>query len=274
MVSRQSVSPGYARIACGLSLISLLCGCFNASTAVTVKKDGSGTVTETVLITETVAAWTGTNSAEANLYSHKLRCRDRAINMGRGVTLGTVEEVRTNGMTGFKAVYAFKDVRHLAVDQQPDLSILGNLVQGKTTGSLPVTFGLDMSSSPTLVVNFPKPRTPANSLAQTLVPPMPKGIVADERAVIRTLFKNFRIQLSITAQGGVVSPKASHIASGGKDTAFLLDLDIAKTLEDDRQLDKLLALGQINDMDTARARLSGAAGIKIEPAERIEIVFR
>ena len=106
MVSRQSVSSGYARIACGLSLISLLCGCFNASTSVTVKKDGSGTVTETVLITETVAAWTGTNSAEANLYSHKLRCRDRAINMGRGVTLGTVEEVRTNGMTGFKAVYA------------------------------------------------------------------------------------------------------------------------------------------------------------------------
>lgn len=263
----------FTGIVCGLGLISLLAGCLDTSTVVYVKKDGSGTVTEKVMVTDELAAWTGTNQTGPTFACNRNRLKDKAAAMGRDVNLESVEELREKGMTGFRAVYAFRDVRNLAIDQQPDFAILGNLAPKQASRSRPVTFGFDETGSPTLVVNIPKPRAEDDVPLQASPPPIPRNLIAQQRAVIRTMFAKFRIRLLVKVQGTITGTHASHVEPGDRNTVVLLDLDVGKLVKDDLQLDKLMAMGRIDDIDTVRRRLVGMPGMKVENAERIGIEF-
>lgn len=273
IVNRRDIILGRLSIACGLGLISLLCGCMDANTVVFVRKDGSGTVTETIMIRESLAPWTGTNQAAFTVAGNKARLADRASLMGQNVFLLSAEEVHVNGMIGLKAVYAFKDVRSLTVDMQPDVSLLGKLGPVQTDKRRPVTFGFGAKGD-SLLINVPK--TGVNEAVTSLPRPsnVPRNLAPEQRAVVRTMFAGFKIKLCIRIEGAIATTNASFIERGERNTVLLLDLDIEKLLEDDRIMDKLLAMGRIDDMDTARRKLAGLPDMRIEPADRIEIGFK
>lgn len=273
-MSSRAGSIAVSRALCCLWLISLASGCLDAETVVFVRKDGSGTVTEKVMVANEVAAWSGSNSPAAMLAVQKGRCAARASAMGREAKLESFQEVREKGMTGYMAVYAFKDVRNLILDPQPDVSLLGHLAPKQAAKAKPVTFGFDRGGTASLVVNFPKPRPDEASQPLVPPPPLPRNLAAEQRAVIRTMFADFRVRLNIKLQGTIAGTTATYVEPGVRDTVVLMDMNIGKLLKTDRYIDRLLTMGRIDDVDTARKRLATMPDIRLESSERIEIGFK
>lgn len=237
-----------------------------------VKKDGSGTVTETIKIKESLVPWTSSNQTAFTVAGNKSMLAARALAMGRNVSLTSVEDLQDHGMIGFKAIYTFKDIRTLTIDLQPNTAVLGQLAPGQTDRQ-PVTFAMNNDGS-SLTINIPKPEINETIKSQPTFQPVPKNLIPEQRAVVRTMFADFRIQLCVTVQGIIGRTNASSIEPGDKNTVVLLDLNIDKLLEDDRQLDKLLTMGKIDDIDTARIKLAGMPKIKIEPSDRVTIELK
>ena len=125
-------------------------GCIELKTIVTVEKDGSGTVEQTVYYTEMDAGAFGmtfdVEGAEANgfdfgdavkkpseeekLATTRAQAEKIAASMGEGVTLQTVEPLPPrNGRKGVRIVYAFKDINKLRVDPLPEVTLGGGGMQ-------------------------------------------------------------------------------------------------------------------------------------------------
>ncbi|MEI6972256.1 MAG: hypothetical protein WCL44_12175 [bacterium] len=248
----------------------MISGCLDAETVVFIKKDGSGTVTETVMFADEAVAWSCTNSPATLLAMQRRRCMVRAQSMGRNTRLEFFRELRSNGRVGFSAIYGFKDVRSLAIDPQPDAFLLGQIASQKPSSLRPVTFTLE---SDNLVVNFPKPVPDEPATPEPKPQPIPRNLIAEQRAAVRTMFAGFRVRLLVKVDGTIGRTTAAHIEPGNRDTLVLFDLEVAKLLANDKHLDQLLTAGRIDDIDTARKRLAGLPNVRIESTERVEVEF-
>jgi hypothetical protein len=51
-------------------------------------------------------------------------------------------------------------------------------------------------------------------------------------------------------------------------------MNVGKLVEDDAQIKKLLALGEIQNMDEAAEKIKGIPNLKIETAEQVVIEFQ
>jgi len=124
-------------------LVGVLCsGCIDATTLVTVKKDGSGTIEESVYISKVVeqmlnemtAAMGGkTASAPKTSKIDENKLKAKAAKMGEGVRfVSATEEKKADGSMGTREVYAFSDIRKLRLQSDPDTSALDGAA--KTSG--------------------------------------------------------------------------------------------------------------------------------------------
>jgi len=284
MERRARVQPGarpatvgerarrFASSACLCVALATVCGCLDATTVVFVKKDGSGTVTETILVREIVVASAGTNQHIPTLAEESATCRQRAETIGRGVVLQSIKQLRDKDAIGFEAVYAFDDVRELTLDQQPDLSLLGNLVSGRADGREPIRFEFAGGNTPTLTVNIPKPKAPAETGLEPVG--VVKSVATEQKALVRKMFKDFRVKLLVTVDGKIGQTTASFFDQGTGNMVTIFSFDLEKLLGDDRLLEEALGKGRMDDINKARIKLDGVRGMKLEKAEQIEIKFK
>jgi hypothetical protein len=139
----------------GLSLIVgaglIMSGCLESNTVVTVEKDGSGTVEQTVYYPEMDLAAAGFQfgagdgdaqgfefgdapkkpTAEEELAKTRAQAEKTAARMGEGVTLQSVDALPPrNGRKGVRIVYAFKDINKLRLSPLPDAQLGGGMQIG------------------------------------------------------------------------------------------------------------------------------------------------
>ena len=110
----------------------VLMGCIETITLIHVNKDGSGTIEETIVITnaftELINSFGGEQAKSEDepelLDEDELRAR--AVGMGQGVRLVSAEPIKSDKGSGYKAVFHFDDINKL-------LAVLDRLVeQGNT----------------------------------------------------------------------------------------------------------------------------------------------
>ena len=118
-------------------------GCLKSKTVVTVEKDGSGTVEQTLYYPEVDLAAGGFqfgvegggadgtefgNSAnkptpEEELAATRAQAEQTAAQMGEGVTVQSVEALpANNGQKGVRIVYAFNDINQVHIDPMPEMT--------------------------------------------------------------------------------------------------------------------------------------------------------
>ena len=258
------------------AVLMLAGGCLDARTVVLVRRDGSGTVTETVLLDEVVAARVALEGAGiSNLVE---LCTARAGTFGRGVRLNgsSVRELRQNGMVGYEAAYSFDNVRTLSVAQTPELSCLGRFAPRRTGEAQPVTFDFEGSGYPTLTILVPQSPVQKAPEPDAGADRKPRSTVTrEEMAVLRKLLAHLRIVLQVKVDGEIARTTAAFAAGPEEErnTITLIDIDAARLLSDDDRLRKVVDIGRVEDVETARARLAGIAGVLSEPRDRVTVRF-
>jgi len=99
---------------------------------------------------------------------------------------------------------------------------------------------------------------------------------AQEKAMMKRMFDGFRFRMLIKVDGEITQTNASYAHKGedGKTQyVTLFDMNIGELLKDEKEFEKLVSLGEMEDMATARTKLLGVLGLKIETEREVTVSF-
>jgi hypothetical protein len=268
------------RLAAVTALAASSVACIGADILVKVKGDGSGTVEKSLTMNPATLAEMGpskggkdpTKLTDQELLSGPFNpetLKAEAARMGGGVTFVSATPVREKDKLGVKAVFAFKDVNTLKVNQKP-------MAEGTPGGK----------ASPDDDLKFTLTKQGGNSVLRLLSKPMdlksggpkkpkespPAGM--DQMAkgmmdMMKPMLKGLRITIAVEVDGTVVKTNSQY-AAGNRVT--YLDLDFGALLADEKALK---AFGDVEgSVEQQKAALAKVKGMKVHLEPEMVVEFK
>jgi hypothetical protein len=268
----------------GVGLLALaLSACISVTTTIKLKTDGSGTVTQRMVMSPEMAemmtglaAMGAEEGAAAPELFPEEKLRSQAADMGPGVTFVSSKKIKDKSGEGVEAVYAFKSIDTLKVEQKPTPPVEGAQTKGESEAPdfhlthLPNGHAL-------LTVVFPEPKKQASSdeKGKAAAGKKPKAEKkkpsAKEMQQAKEMLKGLRIGLYLDAGKKVVKTNSPYL-DGNR--VILMELDFEALLSDEKQLKKLMAVEGENSIEAVKQALKGIPGIKVHLDRKITIEFK
>jgi hypothetical protein len=272
------------RLALTLIAAGVLSGCLASSTVIHVNADGTGTIES--LTTMNPAALAQLRQMASGLSGRPEqksfdpfatdKWQAAAAKMGEGVTLVSADRVATSDVEGMKAVYAFRDISKVTLNQRPDI---GDGVSGRVGGlSLggggpeDVSFRLNRQAggNAVLTVVFPAPAGSAPSSVAAGAGGQVDGMKSaspQTLLILQQLLKGLKISIVVEPNGRLVRT-TSPFVDGEKVT--LLDLDFDALVADP---ERLLAMQNVTSVEQAKQTLRDVPGVKVNQEREVTIEF-
>jgi hypothetical protein len=261
----------------------LLAGCLNSTTVINVKADGSGTIDQTLLMSKqamaqlqqmTGALGQGGAAKKPSLFDEQ-SLRNAAASLGEGVTFVSATPMSTADADGTRAVYAFKDITKLRMNQKPSTPGAGVPAVGVPGGDahedLLFRFAKSPAGNPRVTVVFPEAKVDeARKAAQANQGQQAKPgdpMQAAALAMLKPMLNGMKISIVLQPEGRIVKTNSPFVQG---QQVTLLEMDLGQLLADDTMLQKLQAAGSLEDM---KAMLKGVKGAKINPDREVSVEF-
>ncbi|HSR18654.1 MAG TPA: hypothetical protein VLM39_11245 [Ignavibacteriaceae bacterium] len=261
-------------------LLLVFTGCIEVKTLITVNKDGSGTIEETMVMSEQVvemmkgfsAAFTSdsTQQQDFNIFDEN-NLKERAGSLGKGVTYVSGEKIEEGNKKGFRALYAFKNLDDISLKKIPQNDIPLNITE--VAGS-DLIFKFKKGSPSEIFISFPEMEDSASSSEEwtdstdEFDSPDSSGDSTFTQEAL-DLMKDLSISLIMRTNGPIVESNAAYV-EGPEVTLFQLDFN--KLLDSKEDLQELFKLKSRN-MEKIKDLLKNIPGIKIETSKEIFIKF-
>jgi hypothetical protein len=269
---------------------ALLGGCIDVEKVVTIKPDGSGSVTETVVLTrEAIASLKqigGQLTARPGVASKakpaedgfqlldEKKLRAAARSMGKNVTLLSAKKISTPKGEGYTAIYGFTDIADLKLDQNPLQSMVkidaGDEERGVESPdgkkdeerAENITFDFTKGVPARLVVRLPR------EVATETVPRAEDDDPMSEQ-MVQQMLKDMRVRISIRAEGTITETDAEfhHNAQ-----VTLMEIDFNKLLASPAKLKSLIRARPRTFQET-KELLKNVEGAKVETKSAVRIQF-
>ncbi len=244
-----------------------LAGCINSATLISVKPDGSGTVQQTTLMNASAmkAMLPGLNEPGTSSNTiNEDELKRAAERMGKGVRFVSAEPAKAGTFEGATAVFAFEDINHLQVSQDPNLGGGTPAMFGAEPPPMenPVTFSLTRNGGTSvLTVQFKDKPVPEDQAAG-----MPQGgpDMSDPAVMgmVKSMFDGFKVAIDLDITGSIVKTNAEYV-NGSRIT--LMEMDLAQLFADQEKLKALQGkLGPGVSLTEAKPYLKDIQGIKID----------
>lgn len=255
-------------------------GCIDSATKIIVKTDGSGTLEKTIVVStnlvkflESMGMGGDAKTIEEGMLSEK-SLKVEASQMGAGVTFVSSQKITTTKGNGYKAVYSFKDITTLRLDQNPagDVTLpSGGGAAGSGQASAPelYTFRFTKGSPATLTIVAPKVQASPSAAKGTQTQTDPKQ-AEQMLAAMRPLYADLRMAVTVEVQGKIAETNALYVDGS---TVTLMDLDFGKILADDAVFKKL-ASTQAQSVKDIQELVKTMPGVKLDAQESVTIKFR
>jgi len=263
-----------------LGLVCAACltfvGCFQSSTLLKINADGSGTIEETMLMTQAAlaqfqqmaGAFGKGDAKDLNPFSED-QAKNAVKDMGEGVTFVSSTPIKTAAGEGRKIIYAFTDINRVQVNQQPTPPAGGG-ASGSSMEAAPkedLHFALTHlpNGDALLKVTFPKPKeTPAADEDKPGNAEMPE---AAQMAMMQQFMAGMKIAMAVQPSGRIVHTNSQYVQGN---TVTLLEVDFDQLLKDPEAMKKLQGL---KSLEASKAVLKDVPGIKVNPASEVTIEF-
>ena len=212
------------------SLVSA--ACFNSSTTIRIKGDGSGTIEQTTLLTAAamaqmrqLAAMSGENGKPLDLFSAD-QAQQMASALGPDVKLVSSKPVKNADGEGNVMMFSFTDVTKLHLNQQPSLpggvAVDAPGVQKKAE-EVKFAFSRNPDGNAVLGITMPSPKMPAVPM-----PTAPAGssgaanrVSPEQIAMAKQMLAGMRLAIAVEPEGTLVKTNSPFV-DGRKVT--LIDL--------------------------------------------------
>ena len=287
----------YLRLLVLFSLPLLLSACVSFESVLSLKPDGSGTITQTTMMSrkavEQMASMANTFGAKGDahgsfdktvneMFSEK-QARQQMAKLGEGVTFVSYAPASTAEAAGMKAVYSFKDISKLKLDMKPG----GNLAQtglqgGEAEKSLPTFHFQRLENGHSLLT------IPLGSLDTAADPKSKKVIINDDLAdmskkgdgtpdpaameMFRQMLGGMKIRMVIEVEGKLIETNCPFVE---KNQMTLLNIDfdeVLKTFNDPAKLQGMLGK-KPGSLAEAQALMKDLKGIQAPLVSEIRIEF-
>jgi len=247
-----------------------LAGCFQSTTLIRVKADGSGTIEQRTLLTETAMdqlrtfAILGGGNPDATDPTTEAQAKAMASTIGTGVTYVSSMPVQMDRLRGRETIYAFSDISQLRISEQPNIP--GNIPLPAAAGgnTPPISFALDKKPDGNIVLRLIVPRPaifPSGPNGQPMAPSL------DQITMVKQLLAGAKLSVAVEPDGRLVQT-SSPFVDGNRVT--LVDVDIDKAAADPDLPAKLKAA---SDPATAKTAVNSIPGIRITLDPEITIEF-
>jgi hypothetical protein len=254
-----------------IALLALpLVGCFQATTVIHVKADGSGTIEQRTLLTDTAIdqlrtfAILGGGNADSVDPTSEAQARALAASIGPGVTYVSSMPLTLDRSQGRDALYAFADVTQLRISEQPSLPGSVKLPASIGGDTKPIAFALDHKPDGNIVLRIIVPR-PAIFPTGPNGEPQPPTI--GQITMVKQLLAGARLTVSVEPDGRLVQT-SSPFVDGNRVT--LIDIDIDRAAADPDLAKKLQSP---KTQDETKAAINSVPGLKITLDPEITIEF-
>jgi hypothetical protein len=256
----------------GLGL--LMSSCLQVESTISVKKDGSGTITEELVFGEQMvqmmqmgAAQGGPGAAGKDPMAQmldKTKAQARAKKMGEGVELVSVEKLDAKGKMGIKTIYKFSDINKLTYSGASAMD-LGDMPGDKAEEAEDAGTSFKLADG-TLTIIQKKPDTEKGK-GKEEKPELPDEMEDQAMAMMQGMMKDMRMSMKIKIESGIAKTNATYVDGN---TVTLADIDFGKLVANPEKLKAL----QTGDFDKAKNALKGIDGVKFEAQEKIEIKMK
>lgn len=255
-------------------------GCLKVNTFITVNDDGSGTVEETVFMSKLVIdmfsqftnAFTDDTTVTPEPFSlfNEDDMIKNAGRMGEGVTYVSGEKLSTETHEGYKAIYSFKDINKLRVNNNPASDIpLGDEDPAPQGEDQFLTFTFKKGTPSVLTVIVP-PVPEAEDVAEETDNPDSEQDDMMNNPFIADMLKDMSVTISVKVNGSIVETDAAYVDDN---VVTFLDLHFSELFKDQEKF-KSLQNVKPGNMSEAREILKDIPGIKIEMNPVTTIKFR
>ena len=244
--------------------------CFEQSAVIRLNKDGSGTITETTLLSAEASAMLEGAAAQGGGEDPLSKMTDKdltaayAKKLGEGVEVEKAGKVEKGGKKGVEVVYKFKDINKVSfvmggsmVEASKAMAPPGAEV--KTPDQKPVTF--KYADKALTIAN------PANKPAAKPEGAEKPEIDPAQMEMAKGMFKDMRMTFKVEIVDGIAETNASHVEGN---VVTLIDMPFGKLLADPANMKKLEAMKDASPADAAAA-FKDIAGLKIETKEEVTV---
>jgi hypothetical protein len=255
----------------GVAVIAALSsGCINSASVIKVKKDGSGTIEQTLLVNAAaikglMGGLGGGQVKESSSILNEAEFKRTAERMGvRPVSLTPMKE---GGFEGAKAIYAFDDVSQIRVDQDPQMSAAG--ASRRPGANDPIRFAMVKQGDNSVLTITVDEKAAASATSKASEAPRLENIDPAMMQMIKSMFQGFKVAMDLEVDGKIVKTNAEYV-NGSRIT--LLEVDIAGVFEDEAKLKALQSkIGPGVTISELRPYLKDIKGVKINhPSLTIE----
>ena len=252
-----------------LFLLAAACGgCFESTTVLRVKGDGSGTLQQRTIIRKAALAQLRSFSSLGGRATvdplSEDQARALARSLGEGVALASTTAIDTDEGEGRDSIYSFGDVTKLHVSEQPPSPPNG--MRPPIPSDAPdITLGLthEPNGDAVLHILVPPPAIFAGPDGSGGINPM---VIAQLQA-IKGMLAGAHLLLAAEPEGRLVKTSSPYV-DGGRVT--LLEIDLDRLLADDSFLARLQAA---KTPEEVRALVRDAPGLKINLDPDITVQF-
>jgi hypothetical protein len=259
-----------------------LVGCINMKTSIKLKKDGSGSIEQTFLLSNAVASMMNSNpekktddeSAAAPDMSAQLMDKDKlaayAKEMGEGVVLVSVTPFSEGEFSGYKAVYSFKDINKVKINQNPAELMPSGTSGGATSTSTEkeyLTFSYAQGGPNSLVIRMPaldKSKT-KKSTDETEAQGMDESTIS----MMKEIYKDMKINIQVEIPGIITQSNAVYKTNS---IVTLIDIDFNKILNDEKSFNTLVK-GNAESIEDMKVLVKNVKGLRMELQPAVNVYF-
>jgi hypothetical protein len=249
---------------------AMLCGgCFQFSSVLTVRGDGSGTIDQRLVFTQAAVAQLRQFASIAGGGQpfdpiSEQQAREAAATMGPGVTYVSSTPIETAEGVGRDIQYAFTDVNTLRLNEAPPAP--GGFSIGPASADPHVSFSLTHQPDGQALLKILVPQLPMmpGTRGGRGTGNMPS---ADQMLMLRPMLAGARISMVVQPQGTLVRTSSPYV-DGQRVT--LVDVAVDALLADDTLMTRLQAARTPAD---AQSILKAVPGVKVNLDPEITIAF-
>jgi len=260
----------------------LLTGCIEMHTVVTVKKDGSGLVEENIFIGKeiinmfkefAVAFADSTQPQQEFKMFEEEKIKAKASELGEGIEFVSMKNIITDEKEGYTAIYKFKDLNKVKVNQDPSNEMpMGQSQEGSDTTSEYLFFKFIKGKPNRIEFKMPEGKKEDKSVDTTKTDePATNEIPPDSADVEKMIkfMKDMRVKIEIKIDGEITKTNATHVDGN---TVTLFDIDFGQLISDTEKFEEFKKVNP-DSFEEVKKLVSGIPGMKIELNKEVFIEF-
>jgi hypothetical protein len=261
---------------------ALSAGCLSSTSVIHVRGDGTGTVTNTILLKDSTLqllnSLQASNAAEDKKETAKgpkeffseEKMREMAPRLGDGVTFQSMQPLKQEGWEGAKVTYAFTDISKVRFNMRSQgAADMG----GSKPELLTFRFARAAAGPANLTIVMPE-----EALKKAMSGEAAKKPASDQDALgkamleqFKSMFEGMKASVVVEVAGPIVKTDADHVNGS---TVTLLAIDFNELMKTSGNLETFagLADGSVSMAD-ARAKLKDVKGLVLTLQPEVNVAF-